>query len=373
MFFRISRRLSLLVVLCTLLVACKESGETVFQKNIESDTLQESTSKRKAFSEQEMAILKSEVKESFASSQDIDISLLSEPFLFDLNNDGVEEVIMSSAGSEITQYPFFSLRTYDLNGNELSMLREETESRQTIYAIQNETYGNCIAIISYSMKDYAVNIVTVQSGELQSIGTVHASGFIELIGDINEDGFEEFAGLQDDVGIGSDRIPTAAGLADKVWYMWDVTKKEYLPQVTVGEGTKSIGPLDEELAKRIIHAARQTQLSWLESLSWEEVETKLSPLFSNNFLYEYKEDGHTFYDDLTDTYSPLFLYTEDPGGVLPDIGEDPLLLSVSEDGNTVTMTKELVENYEGIETVITVEITFVKTVKGWKIDVVDFL
>lgn len=364
---------SLLVLSSVLLVGCSESKEAVSQKTLESETLQEASSEIKRLSEQEMAILKSEVKASFASERGVDLSLLSEPFLYDLDNNGAEEVIISSAGSELIEGSFFYLSAYDLKGNEISTLSKDIESRQTIYRIQNETYGNSIAIVSYGLDTYSADIVTIQNGKVQSIATVETTGFIEQLGDVNEDGYEDFAGLEYDAGIGSDRVPRVAGLAEKIWFVWDANKREYLPQESAGAGTETIEPLNEELAKRIIRSARQTQLSWLENLSAVELEVKLSPFFTTNFIYEYIRSEHTFHDEVTDTYSPMFLYSEDPDGVLPAIGDDALHISLSEDGNTAILVKELVENFEGIDTVITVEITFVKTVKGWKIDVVDFL
>lgn len=371
--FSISGWLGLLVILIALLVGCTEPKEDVSEKMIESKTLQEASSELKTMSEQAIAILKSEIKASFAGAKGIELSLISDPFLYDLDNDGVVEVIISSAGSELIDGSIFHLSAYNLDGDKISTFSKDIESRQTIYRIQNETYGNSIAIISYGLDTYTADIVTLKNDKVQVIATFETTGFIELIGDVNEDGYEDFAGIENEVGIGSERVPKVAGLAEKIWFVWDENKKEYLPQESAGAGTETIGSLNEELAKRIIRSARQTQLSWLENLLADEVEVKLSPFFSTNFIYEYIEGEHTFHDEETDTYSPMFLYKEDPGGVLPDIGDDSLNLSLSEDGRMVTITKESVEDSEGIETVITVEITFVKTAKGWKIDVVDLL
>lgn len=371
--FSTSGWLCLLVILSVLLVGCTDPQEAVNQKMMESKTLQEVSSEIKTLSEQEAAILKSEIKASFAGEKGIDLSLLSEPFLYDLDNDGVAEVIISSAGSELIEGSFFYLSAYDLNGNEINTLKKDMESRQTIYRIRNETYGNSIAIISYGLNTYSADIVTLQNGKMQLIATVETTGFIEQLGDVNEDGYEDFAGLEYDVGIGSDRVPKVAGLAEKIWFVWDASKKEYLPQVSVGAGTETIEPLNEELAKRIIRSARQTQLSWLENLLVDEVEMKLSPFFSTNFIYEYIEGDHIFHDEETDTYSPMFLYKEDPRGVLPDISNDSLHLSFSKDEDIVTVTNEMKESSNGVETATTVEIIFVKTDKGWKIDRVDFL
>lgn len=370
--FSSSGRLGLLVVLSILLVGCTEPKEDVSEKMIEPKTLQEASTEVKTLSEQEIAILKSEIKAAFAGEKGIELSLLSEPFLYDLDNDGVEEVIISSAGSDLIEGSIFYLSAYDLNGDEVSTLSKDIESRQTIHRIQNETYGNSIAIISYGLDTYSANIVTLKSGKMKLIDTVETTGFIEQLGDVNEDEYEDFAGIEYDVGIGSDRVPKVAGLAEKIWFVWDTTKKEYLPQVSDVVGTDAIELLDEELALRIMRSARQTQLSWVENLSQDEVEVKLSPFFSTNFIYEYIQSDHTFHDEETGTYSPMFLYKEDLGGVLPDIGNDSLNLSSSEDGNIVIVTKDLDKSSNRGEPFTTFEMTFVKTSKGWRIDRVDY-
>ena len=369
--------LSILFILCSFLVACGEDKKVTIEKDTEiekiTETVKNSSEDTKVLGEQELAILKSEIRESYAKKIGIDSSLLAEPYLYDLNNDGVEELIVSSADGEINQIASFYLSAFDLNGDEVDSLNDETEYTLSIHNIKNETYGNCIAIIYYGMNGYTADIVTLQKGKLQSIGTVGTSGVDEIISDINADGYEEFAGMEYDYGVGSERVPRAAGFAEKVWFSWDVNKKKYLPEFEVKTADEKVVELDEQLAKRILNAARQTQLSWSDSISWDEAVAKLSPFFSNNFINEYIENGHTVYDEVTDGYSPKFNFTEDPEGVVPDLGKEPIVPLLSDDGNTVTIAKKVIENYEGMEYVITVEILYVKTVKGWKIDLISYL
>jgi len=365
--------ISSLLILCTLIVACgNDIKDPIIKKDVKSELDIETKSDITLPSEQEIAILKSEIKEVFAKKNEIDISMVPDPYLYDLNNDEIEEIVVSTAESYINLSEIFYLSIYDLKGNELDSLKDDSGNPISIHNIKNQTYGNCISVIHYGMGGYSANIMTLQNRELQSIATIGSSGDgEEVISDSNEDGYEEFSGLEFASGIGSDRLDRAAGFAEKVWYTWDMTEKEYLPQSLEGTSTEKIGTLDEELAKRILNAARQTQLSWMDPLTWDEVVTKLSPFYSNNFIYEYIQNGHTVYDDQTDKYTPLFLHTEDPGGILPELGEEPLNLLLSQDGNTVTILNEIIENREGFEVHTKVEIKFVKTGGGWKIDIVD--
>jgi hypothetical protein len=353
----------------------QQSPETPPKKDLQKET------DRKYPTEQELAMTINKLKKEFMDTYKIDEEHIAQPFTYDINNDGSDEIILSTLKDfHFEEYDFY-IGIYDaVDGKEIvtkKLLSSAETASQAVQlrAIKNETFGNCLVLVQ-TYRGYGATILALKNKELveiDSFGTYYG-GETEMIVDLDNDGFHEFIGANIDLSIGNERLSRADAIANDVEYWWDKEKQQYMEVVYGEDGLtddqrKPVGELTTEKALQILQVAYDVQVSWYEPLDKEEARKLLRPFFSNNFLYIFMNNGVVYDKGMIPRYS----ISDDYRFLLPAYEEDaPVDLEISSDGLTAYVSQDNEVSYEGVTYKVKMITTMVKTKYGWKIDTFEY-
>lgn len=331
--------------------------------------------------EQELAMTIKTVKIAFMTQFNIDKEHLAEPITYDINNDGYDEIILSTLKDNHFEENDYYVGIYDaLEGTEIltqKLLSSDSTGGRNIelHTINNETFGKCLILIN-RYRDFGGTILALKNNELIEVGVVggYYNEFEEQIVDSDNDGYHEIRALKMEYEIGSERLPMSDAVYDKVKFRWDKEEQEYMEVVYGEDGLtddqrKPVGELTNEKALQILQVAYDVQVSWYEPLDKEEARKLLRPFFSNNFLYIFMNNGVVYDNGMIPRYS----ISDDYRFLLPAYAEDaPVDLEISSDGLTVYVSQDNEVSYEGVTYRVKMITTMIKTKYGWKIDTFEY-
>jgi len=172
---------------------------------------------RKTLTEQDKAINMHKARDDFLTRYRVDASHLTEPFLYDINNDGQDDIILSNEDAAYYNQDVH-LAVYDLQDGALMTSKvfkaEDHNRRIEFQTIKNPTYDNCIAamvtIYGGNIAYVETEIYTVRRKDFMEVGKASADGEWMTIEDVDQDGYEELTGVDSELyEPGSDRIPHA--------------------------------------------------------------------------------------------------------------------------------------------------------------------
>ncbi|CAH1214604.1 hypothetical protein PAECIP111893_03822 [Paenibacillus plantiphilus] len=311
---------------------------------------------------------------SFAKEYNLESEDISTPIIYDLNNDGKDEIILSTAKKEISETDLY-IGIYSLtNGKKVTAMHEPNSSGvpYEVRRIKNKTYKNCIALVSFGATGfgaYEAEILTLKNNKLTRISVVSADGGGEgnIIVDLSKDGYHEFAAIEVESGIGSDRLGFS-GAANNITFRWDETKKKYIqygPDGVRDDQRKAVGTLTANQALDILTKAYKVQKSFVKPLPLSKVEAAMKPYFSNNFISEFQ--GSMF--EYSSGYVPDYMDSDDYSALLPKYNvKQKLTLKFNANKTSVVASQKVtVQGEESTYSVIATT-TLVKTKYGWKID-----
>lgn len=366
------KRLWIAIAIIFVLAGCKDSEEV---KSVETGA------EKKQLTEQEIALRIDEVKSNFASKFNIDQGMLTAPVLFDITNDGTDEIVLYTEKEMTAEAENYYIGIYSINdGSELVSKQYESSEMIRISKLSNTTYHNSLAIFQFSAgasgASYTADVLAFQNNVLTSVASVTTEcggPYPEnVLTDIDQDGFEEFKGQEFDYGPGSDRLSRADSVADDVVYSWNASTKAYEP-VSYGEDGKtddhwnSTGEMTKEKAVQIVQSAQKVQIDWLKPIETEdEVQKLMRPFFSNNFNYEFMQDG-VLSDKEYNGYLSKYTESGDTTWLVPSYTSQAEL-QLEEDGIYAYLTEDIEQDYEGESFMVQAVTTLVKTKYGWKID-----
>lgn len=140
------------------------------------------------------------------------------PLLYDINNDGKDEVILSTAMNDMIDSDLF-IGVYSLaNGNRITAKKYPYTSHIPIEIrrIKNKTFKNSLAIISHGTTGFGafgMEIITLKNNVIFKVSEFEVEGGGEktIVVDMDNDGFHEFVGLEVESGLGADRLPFRGG------------------------------------------------------------------------------------------------------------------------------------------------------------------
>ncbi|QMV40347.1 hypothetical protein [Cohnella cholangitidis] len=171
---------------------------------------------------------------SFMKEYKLGTNDLATPLIYDLNNDGKDEIILSTAKNEMVEADLY-IGIYNLsNGKKITTRHDQDTSGIPfeIRKIKNKTYKNNIAIISHGTTGFGafeVEVLTLRNGKLTKVAAIEVGGGGEgdIIADTNKDGYHEIVGL---------KVEPGSGEATAITFRWDESKKKYIQSKSNGAG-----------------------------------------------------------------------------------------------------------------------------------------
>jgi len=152
---------------------------------------------------------------------------------------------------------------------------------------------------------------------------------------------------------------------------WDKAKKTYVQYLVGSDGTLFdpepviASKLTEAKARELLKYAYAAASSWWEPKTRDGATELLRPFFTNNFIYEFMQDGVV---EFQEGLLPMYSISDDTYWLLPEYTDQPLTIRISDDGDTATVSQDIEGNVEGEVYTARATTTFVKTKFGWKID-----
>ncbi|NGM83390.1 hypothetical protein G5B47_13285 [Paenibacillus sp. 7124] len=315
---------------------------------------------------------------SFIKEYKLDKSELAPPLLYDLNNDGKDEVILTTAKYEITDSDLY-IGVYSLaNGKKITVRHDQDTNGipAQIRRVKNKTYKNCIALSTHGttgFEAFGVEVLTLRNNKLTNVASFEAEGEGEnnFVIDLNKDGYHEFAALEVESGIGADRLGFS-GAANNITFRWDEAKKKYIqygPDGIREDQRKPVGTLTTKQALDILIEAYKVEMSFDKPQSLKKIEAAMKPYFSHNFIYEFQGSLRPS----SNGYSPTYMETDDFSSLMPSYNTKQKLTLKFNSDKTIAISSQNVEvqGEEGFVSTTAIT-TLVKTKYGWRIDSFDY-
>ncbi|MGG2201410.1 hypothetical protein [Paenibacillus validus] len=334
---------------------------------------QASIQQGKQLSEQEKIIAVQKAKEDFISEFKVPEANVGEPLLYDLNNDGQDEIIIYTVKKTLMDKADVYVSVYNpqTGVRTVSKKFDDNGSAVSVFKINNPSYKKALAVVMYGNGGYLAEVFTVKKNEIVSIDHV-ASQFndVNVIADADQDGYEEFKGFENESDNGSDRVPLSAGFVSEIVFKWDEKSKKYNASTFGEDGMQDAqrgqtSELTPEKALQILQTAYKLQLSWTGPKSEQEARKFMRPFFSNNFTYEFLNDNMGKSSG-SKGIIPKYSQSDDTRWLLPSYTKADLQLS--DDKTTATITQSIERNVEGRIYTVQATVVLVKTKYGWKID-----
>ncbi|WP_054941691.1 hypothetical protein [Paenibacillus ihuae] len=311
---------------------------------------------------------------SFIKEYNLDKSEVAAPIIYDLNNDGKDEIILSTAKNEMIESDLY-IGIYSMaNGKKITVRHDQDTSGipLEIRRIRNKTYKNCIALISHGTTGfgaYEVEVLSLLNNKLTKVAGFEAEGGGDgtIIVDLNKDGYQEFNALEVDAGIGADRLGYG-GAAIPITFRWDDTKKRYVqygPDGIREDQRKPVGTLTNKQALDILTKAYRVEMSFVNPLSLVKIEADMKPYFSHNFISEFQSSLIKY----SKGYVPEYMETDDFSSLFPSYNtKEKLTLKFNSDKTIATASQDV--EFQGEEGAVSASAitTLVKTKYGWRID-----
>jgi len=385
------KKLCLILLLLTVLVGCAKErtsnqeiepteavggiNEAVGEEKAEAEATAEPKATIEPLAADEISKRTAELTASFIQQYSLDASQLAEPLLYDITNDGLDEVILYTKKDLWDDVLNYYIGIYSLS-EEKALFTSEYEAMQglVVEPIVNPTYNKALAVLDVSFGasrgSYTAKVFVNDKNKITAINEfwISMSDDIEnYIRDVDADGFDEFVGSDFEGYLvpGSDRLSNADQNRIVLQYEWNEDSSTYelanVPEI-------SSEPLSKPQALQLIQIARNVLSSWSTPIgSEEQVKEILSPVYSNNFIYELLMLEGAFYVEQYQGYVTSYSEYGDIGWILPEFTQNAKL-SIDEDGKYASLDETLEIDYEGMSEKRSSIVRFANTNEGWKID-----
>jgi|GEM_PF-2784494 len=385
------KKLCLILLLLTVLVGCaKETtsnqeiepteavggiDEAEGEEKAEAEATAEPKATIEPLSADEISKRTAELTASFLQQYSLDASQLAEPLLYDITNDGLDEVILYSKKDFWDDVLNYYIGIYSLS-EEKALFTSEYEAMQglVVEPIVNPTYNKALAVLDVSFGasggSYTAKVFVNDKNKITTLNEfwISMSDDIEnYIRDVDADGFDEFVGSDFEGYLvpGSDRLSNADQNRIVLQYEWNEDSSTYELANVPGISSE---PLLKPQALQLIQIARNVLSSWSTPIgSEEQVKEILTPVYSNNFIYELLMLEGAFYVEQYQGYVTSYSEYGDIGWILPEFTQNAKL-SIDEDGKYASLDETLEIYYEGMSEKRRSIVRFANTNEGWKID-----
>ncbi|MFF2909780.1 hypothetical protein [Paenibacillus sp. NPDC057934] len=314
------------------------------------------------------------VQSNFAKEFGINVKSVSSPIVYDLNNDGDGEFIVTAKSSNDMGNFIGYIGVYSKNGKKIVTKNVEDDGVIGIARIKNSTYKNSLAIIrGGGSGGVSVEVAILKNGVLQSLLVTEANNRDEaIIKDSDKDGSDEIYGYQYYLAPETQVLNKADGIYDKFVYKWDSSKKKYTKLVYGQDGIredqrKKVETITSQEALTLLNKARTTQLSIKTPMDLSSFKKKMESLFTYNYLYRLQSKGLAYTS--TGLVVPNYLISDNYSSLVPEFNsKKKATFKLTADKQSATVTQTIQEDFEGEVYSTTYKATLLKTKYGWKVE-----
>ncbi|MUT64894.1 hypothetical protein [Paenibacillus sp. NEAU-GSW1] len=382
------KKLILMLVAVFVMAGCaaNESKEGISAPAPTSSTKSPEPESAKKMTEQDIALRLNEVRTKFANEFALDEALLAEPLEYDVTNDGEAEIVLFTKKQFNDGLENYCIAVYSLqDGIQLFAGQYEASDEVYVTPIANPAYRNSLAVIKLyagaSSTNYTAEVLAYKGDTLTAVASVSAEvgePYLEnIIIDVDADNFQEFKGYGYDLGPGSDRLSRADGVMEELVFKWSDSTSSYEAAAIGTDGLldderNSIGEITKDKAIQIVQVAQKLQYDWMSPIETEEgVKELMRPFFSNNFIYEFMQDGALFSEEYNG-YLQKYTETGDMSWLMPTYNDDAEL-EKSADGIHAYLKQSIEQQSEDGSYYVQASTSLVKTKYGWMIDKIEYL
>jgi hypothetical protein len=256
--------------------------------------------------------------------------------IYDINNDGSDEIVVYSVKQTIEEYTPVVLGIFDKETGEkivAEMIYDDVSGFADIRLISNPTYGNCIAILT-QYRANAADIFTLLDKELIQIDEIVTYGelsFNEFVKDIDADGYEEFIGREPENRSDDETSLYFSEPYYNAIYKWDSNEKIYVRTIDKDSSHESKGQVVEtnEISETNPPAYSEDEAG---SMQVEPLNLETDFNVAGIFLFDTKKQvievlGHPEKSETKDANYSILYYTFGEIG-LRKMGEDEKVESI---------------------------------------------